>query len=101
MRMLFKKSHYQQKLKKRELKDIQKSVDKVKTKQQLSFFEDDEEDDHQLGKIKNKTKKADLQVKGKVSLFANKRAKHIEDDDLDQDQYLLNKRKVKNLGKNP
>ena len=69
----------------------------------MSFFEDDEEDDHQLGKIKNKskTKKVDLQAKGKVSLFANKRAKHIEDDDLDQDQYLLNKRKVKNLGKNP
>ena len=54
-----------------------------------------------MRKIKNKTKKADLQAKGKVSLFANKRAKHIEDDDLDQDQYLLNKRKVKNLGKNP
>ena len=99
MRMLFKKSHYQQKLKKRELKDIQKSVDKVKTKQQLSFFEDDEEDDHQL--VKTNNKKADLKAKGKVSLFANKRAKHIEDDDLDQDQYLLNKRKVKNLGKNP
>ena len=99
MRMLFKKSHYQQKLKKRELKDIQKSVDKVKTKQQLSFFEDDEEDDHQL--VKTNNKKADLKAKGKVSLFANKRAKHIEDDDQDQDQYLLNKRKVKNLGKNP